>query len=80
MKRDHYQEQPGTQVYVDHCDCIIVLCVYHVTWNVIVDTIVNVISEVWMGQSCQTQTARNCVTGFSCMELFKIKPNHFDTV
>ena len=34
-------------MYVDYC-IVIVLCVYHVTWNVIIDTIVNVISEVWM--------------------------------
>ena len=32
---------------MDYC-IVIVLCVYHVTWNVIIDTIVNVISEVWM--------------------------------
>ena len=69
---------------------MIVLCVYHVTWNVIIDTIVNVISEVWMWivdrvvrlrqpGIASLDSARSFYEG-SLMEVFKIKPIHFDTV
>ena len=78
MKRDHYQEYRWSVIYVVYCERIVLHVIYYT--NVIVDTIVNVISEVWIELSAQT--AWNCVTsfskivfiviGFSCMGLFKI--------